>query len=481
MRSFDVFDTLIARRCILPTTIFEIVGHKIGAANFCRVRVEVERQLQERSVEGGYTIDDIYELLAKTAGLSAETADGIKQMELAEELDQAIPIVENLKRVSNGDLLISDMYLPRPFIRRLLTKVGLRKEVGLVVSSNGKTTGRIWPQLSDHCPVVLHLGDNERSDWQAPHAAGISAALTRVARPTPIEVELCQFGRIEIAELVRELRLANPHSNLILKQIWNLSCQLGLPLLYLASLHLLETCRNRGIDNVMFLSRDGYLWNAFWDSLFPIPSTYVYGSRQSFLFPSEDFKSYFRSQVRPNSILVDLAGSGVSKATFLEGIGCRIPLYFLYALGEQMGRTMYPGRNMPEYWKANILSFASAARFFFDNGRLECLYYAGHGRIDDVRRVPMSCHDLYLPRFSTIEFDCEYLEALHRPFFLGIQSLAERSQVSSHQPCEHSGMRLLQRLSEDPTYGAVFHEFHLAEETSHHAVVSRRDTIAGQG
>ena len=60
MRTFDIFDTLIARRCIDPALVFEIVERKVGRPGFARARRQAEKVVSERD----YTLDDIYAELA---------------------------------------------------------------------------------------------------------------------------------------------------------------------------------------------------------------------------------------------------------------------------------------------------------------------------------------------------------------------------------------------------------------------------------
>jgi hypothetical protein len=68
--TFDVFDTLIARRCIEPLRIFEIVAELSGLANFFTARRIAEAQVPEPR-----TLDKIYVALAKILDLDEPAAN----------------------------------------------------------------------------------------------------------------------------------------------------------------------------------------------------------------------------------------------------------------------------------------------------------------------------------------------------------------------------------------------------------------------
>lgn len=196
IRSFDVFDTLIARRCIDPRVVFSTVAARASLPTFHDHRVAAELEV------GGseYTIDTIYQQLGRRLGLGRTTLDALKQMELQVERDEVIPIAENMALVRDGDVLVSDMYLPVDFIRELLDIAGLKRNVEIVVSSYGKGHGTVWPRLLAKADIECHLGDNAWSDIRSPRRHGISARLTTLHRPTRMESSLMQAGLVQTGD-----------------------------------------------------------------------------------------------------------------------------------------------------------------------------------------------------------------------------------------------------------------------------------------
>src|SRR5207249_2800306 len=121
---------------------------------------------------------------------------------------EVFPIADNLALVRDGDLMISDTYLPADAVLSLLRKAGLQRAVGLVVSNDGKFRGWIWPQLLLHMAIAEHWGDNPHSDGQTPSQAGIKAIIYTGAKRTPVEQFLCEQAYTPLANLIREIRLA---------------------------------------------------------------------------------------------------------------------------------------------------------------------------------------------------------------------------------------------------------------------------------
>ncbi|MGQ3054906.1 MAG: hypothetical protein ACT6S0_24210, partial [Roseateles sp.] len=115
-RSFDIFDTLISRRCIWPGAVFDAVEQRSGRAGFAATRRWAEQALGDQE----YTLADIYGVLARAMHLGAEQAQALLMLEVQVELDTVIPVADNIARVEADSLLITDMYLPEVVIRQLL-------------------------------------------------------------------------------------------------------------------------------------------------------------------------------------------------------------------------------------------------------------------------------------------------------------------------------------------------------------------------
>lgn len=137
LKTWDIFDTLIARRCIYPQAVFQIVESVSGFPSFSRARLLAESDLLRRG--GNFILDDIYRQFQILTNAPKDVCDALQEMECTVEFEESIPITENLRQVKAGDILISDMYLPENFIRRLLDKAGLLEPVEIVITNSGKS------------------------------------------------------------------------------------------------------------------------------------------------------------------------------------------------------------------------------------------------------------------------------------------------------------------------------------------------------
>ena len=170
-----------------------------------------------------------------------------------------IPVAENLSRVRDGDVLVSDMYLPTEVIMGLLRSAGLDKEVTLFVSTNGKVDGSMWRRLNDHS-VVKHTGDNPASDFLRPLLHRIPAGLTDASAETPWERFLRCNGAPALSAFVREMRLRVFQKSAASRILQAAQIEANFPLLLLASAALVQWCRESGVSRALMASRDCVLW-----------------------------------------------------------------------------------------------------------------------------------------------------------------------------------------------------------------------------
>ncbi|AJQ29643.1 hypothetical protein [Pelosinus fermentans] len=255
--SWDVFDTLIARRCIHPYGIFHIVEQETRMTGFAKARIQSEQCVAARKCET-YTIDDIYEEIISSYKVDPSIGARLKELEINTEIEQAIPIVENIKKVKPGDILISDMYLPKDVIKLMLLKVGLNVPFELIVTTNGKASSRIWNDFICQDMQLSHTGDNITTDIAVPGKMGIDVDLTNLARLTPSEDYLLTQNQIEFAQYLRSIRLKNKYSTELEKSYWQLfsSGNLGILLIYLKLIE--DFVQSKSYEFVGFCGRDCY-------------------------------------------------------------------------------------------------------------------------------------------------------------------------------------------------------------------------------
>lgn len=183
--SFDIFDTLITRKIYDPDDIFKLITLKIekeniNIENYCKLRKQAETNVRiKKNFENDCDIDEIYEEFANIANITLEQSEHIKQLEFETELEFCIPrkdaldIYNSLLQKSKKIILISDMYLTKEYIEKLLNNCGYYNYFELLISSEigkRKDNGTMWTYFYEKYGMckTIHVGDNEESDMHKP-------------------------------------------------------------------------------------------------------------------------------------------------------------------------------------------------------------------------------------------------------------------------------------------------------------------------
>jgi hypothetical protein len=419
INSFDVFDTLIARRGVEPRHVLDRLESQSGLPGLAEARLAADRLLGSRGQL--YTLRDIWAEVGCALGLGERTTNRLLDLEVELEHEEVLPITENLAQVRDGDLLLSDTYLPPDVVRSLLRRVGFDRQVALVVSNDGKHRGWIWPRLLEAIRIQQHFGDNPHADGQTPSAAGIPAVIYTGSRRSPAEQFLTDQGWAVLANLVREVRLANPFTDAHQqqRQLWAATCQLNFPLLFFASLCLERYARGGGVRELLFVSRDCLQWQQLYRALFPHRrTTYLYTSRKCLLKPTESYLAYFRSTWHPDAAVVDLFSTGASWGRLFSRLGTRARCWFI---GRVDTYSYLPGASRPEEWLDMTVLFRNSELSLPPNKNVEMLNYAPHGVVEDVLWLP---GNVALPVLADeLEYDPAFPQAAHRAFGACLEAL----------------------------------------------------------
>lgn len=355
LKSWDIFDTLIARRCIFPQNIFRIVEQISKVTNFTNARVAAEQNVARRIPN--YTPEDIYTELKNMFNVSQELCDKLKSLEIQTEIDQCIPITENLRQVKAGDILISDMYLPEKVIRKMLDKAGLFAPVEIVITSGGKSSGRIWQELADQGKFIFHIGDNLEVDVKKPREYGFDSAISIISQPNQFEQWLMQRD-FKFAAYLREIRLKNPFTEEIKQTYWTIfTINMGILIILVQLIDKLQ--KKYGFEYLGFCGRDTYwlrlLYNKYKADINenPVDNDYLHYSRKLTNRSEKEMKEYFSSRIAKNkALMIDLVGTGVhlNNLRVLTNLDYSLLICFLMGNGEK-GKEMYPdAQNFSKQW-----------------------------------------------------------------------------------------------------------------------------------
>lgn len=314
MNSWDCFDTLIARRYFHPKTVFDEVGRRIGDPTFKEKRIAAEKASNK-------TYADIY---TRLPGIDP-------QIELDVELEHNFPIMENIMKVQDGDLIISDMYLPQSFVEKLLRNCGLKKDITVIVTPDGKKKGWIWKDIKQKYKIDCHTGDNIKSDVESAKNHGLKTNHFFRYDFNDIEKEVYFLDK-SLAYWMRYTRLVCHYTDRRSIMFWNDQADINLPVLALATKELPDT-------KIAFSYRDCRNWHKLYEAMTGKPGIRLDVSRQMYLNPNTYFDRYMEKIKAAGATIVDLQGKGKSIWKYYKG---------------SPPSTIYIGGKTPEYIKQMI-------------------------------------------------------------------------------------------------------------------------------
>lgn len=300
--SFDLFDTLVKRDCYAPTELFKFIENKIDStydikSNFCAYRINAEKISRKKNRKQEISLSDIYQELS---ALEYIKKYHIFDMEIKYELNLCQrnryiePILEYCLKTQKKIIVITDIYLPKDIIERILQKNEIPYTKFFISSEYGKMKryGDLFPvvlsQLGISSNEILHIGDSLRSDTLIPKYFGINT----VHIPTNI------YPNLYLNKMI--YRKNNDYRNLYSfisnhfknkDNIYSYFYQSGYeslgPVLMGFIEWLYEKLRENHIRKVFFLSRDGNIMlRAFRFLNSDIEVHYMFASRKALIIPT---------------------------------------------------------------------------------------------------------------------------------------------------------------------------------------------------
>lgn len=322
LHSYDIFDTLIGRKTLLPEGIFYYVKTKMEKSkiefpeylikSYPRSRMDAEKNVREyykKSQEQRGTeqieiaFEDIFHRMADLYELNEEQINSLMKWELEAEYENSIPFPEKIdelkEHIANGDkvILISDMYLSKEFITNLLIKADpILAELPLFLSSDygvQKSTNKLFLKAFYNMDYKfskwIHHGDNVNSDEKMPKKLAIATCRHKIPVPNGYEKGLINSLRNYDAFLVANNITRFRYENKGIKDCYAHSY---VSLYWVPYINwTIRDAQKRGIKCLYFISRDGYHLKRIADKIIetkniPIKTKYIYGSRKAWRIPS---------------------------------------------------------------------------------------------------------------------------------------------------------------------------------------------------
>ena len=257
--SFDIFDTLLLRMVRKPSDVWLKLEKQEGLKGFFNDRKRSDEKAYAKAIERGgeTTLDEAYRLIPQWASIKEKELTLEREVLYANQ--EMLDIWNYLGSIGKRRVITSDMYLPGDFIRGVLLENGIEGWDGFYLSNEHdcrKSSGRLFELLLNNENVlpekILHVGDNELSDVKAPRELGIEGR---------------QYRRGE--------------GWLAFTSYWTgLGYRLGGSLGYMYVSWIVRTAKKLGKNHLMFVGRDGYIWEKICNELWPeIRTDYFYAPR----------------------------------------------------------------------------------------------------------------------------------------------------------------------------------------------------------
>lgn len=319
--SFDIFDTIITRVTATPQGVFALMQERLIndekykvlprhiCSNFYLLRTYAETLAHYQYMRNGVqevTLPQIYSALALNCKLSAEQLELLMLLEVETELECVCPIEKNIEIIkelladNQRVVLISDMYLDRKTIKKMLAKAdSVLESLPLYLSSEwkkNKWNGTLFKIVKEQENIEyedwIHMGDNAHSDAEVPKKLGIQTKSYSEFSLLEEEIDLLKVAGYDIntqmnmgaARLSRIMCEQNdiPH---------NIGCSYAGPILYPYVRWIIAQSEAQGIDRLYFIARDGYILKKMADIIIrdeglDIKTAYIYGSRKAWRMAS---------------------------------------------------------------------------------------------------------------------------------------------------------------------------------------------------
>ena len=243
----------------------------------------------------------------------------------------------------------------------------------------------------------------------------------------------------------------------------------------LASLLLNQHVREQGWQQILFVSRDCWLWHQLYQRLFPEQrSQYFFTSRKCLFRPTPSYLQYFRSVWDPRAVIVDVSSTGTSWTKFFSRIHSHAHCFFLV----HIDNFLYLPESLHGNGQLKITSLVQSSELSvpFSKG-LEMLNYAPHPVVEDVLYLREGMH---LPVLAeTLEYEAALPEAAHQSFRTCLERLSHYPHAFTGQQSNHGEVirSLLLQISTDQRLGAVYAGHQAADTAYMQRVLNDEDLI----
>ena len=278
--SFDVFDTLILRKVNEPADLFYALQEKLDYPDLRRVRIEAEQQARQKrhALFGDYEVnfEEIWTEAERMTGISASYG---MQAEFETEILFSVGnpyfkrVVAELLFRRKTLVICSDMYLGQERIRELLRHCGYPAFSGYFVSCDhrkSKYDGSLYDVVRNGSSArYIQVGDDPGSDVRQAHRKGFASLLYQNVTGAGSPYRAKDLSPL-IGSMYASIVNGYLHNGTV-----RCSREFEFGFIY-GGLFAAGYCgfirsfaKEKGIDRILFLSRDGEILRRVYTYLYP--------------------------------------------------------------------------------------------------------------------------------------------------------------------------------------------------------------------
>jgi FMN phosphatase YigB (HAD superfamily) len=282
--SFDIFDTLLMRRCLYPRDVFEVMERdcsKDCGKDFAQKRIKAELDLHSKGV-----VTKIYDIYKEMGGNYSVQTEIETEKKYLTPRNEMIEILKYSAEQGKDVFLTSDMYFPKEIIREFFEHFGIDvvKPENILVSCDCGCNkyGGLYDVLREKCGSdnILHIGDNTEADIISPQKIGIKTfyipSAVKMLEDSYAGELLGSSGSLQSRLIIGEFvahELNNPflfsktQGKFLINSAEQLAYSYISPLIVSFFRWMIKTAKEENINRILLCSRDGYIFKILYDKI----------------------------------------------------------------------------------------------------------------------------------------------------------------------------------------------------------------------
>lgn len=292
--SVDLFDTLMMRRTLFPADVYEIVDLRLREKgilleNFPQRRLEAEKELCKSTFP---TLLEIYQYILRKYAVASVQAEALARTEWEVDYGLVVPreelcrLLQTAYRRGKPIYIVSDTFYTKAQLTALLERCGFTGYLDILSSCEyrtGKTQG-LFQELREKIPGknCLHIGDSQDSDIDGAERSGLTAC--RLYSGLELFEKAGYLGlwekidslssRIQAGMLAANLfnspfQFEEPGRKIHVDTGYDVGYLFFGPVISGFVIWLHREIQKRGLKNIWFGARDGYLIKQLYEQIDP--------------------------------------------------------------------------------------------------------------------------------------------------------------------------------------------------------------------